>query len=102
MWLSYAWLTQAGVQWAERDPIAVLARASPANGSTELPLPLPYIYIYIYLKEKERKGQVKEYIRCLFGSHELIGVIEGKTEERNFLKWFQFIGSKHVFYRTRK
>jgi hypothetical protein len=46
-WLSYAWLTQAGVQWAERDPIGLLAGASPTNGSLELSLPLPYIYIYI-------------------------------------------------------
>jgi hypothetical protein len=44
-WLSYAWLTQAGVQWAERDPIGVLAGASPTNGSPGLPLPLPYIYM---------------------------------------------------------
>ena len=44
-WLSYAWLTQAGVQWAERDPIGLLAGASPTNGSPGLPLPLPYIYI---------------------------------------------------------
>jgi hypothetical protein len=43
--LSYAWLTQAGVQVAERDTIYVLAGASPTNGSPELPLPLPYIYI---------------------------------------------------------
>jgi hypothetical protein len=46
-WLSYAWLTQAGVQWAERDPIGLLAGASPTNGSPGLLLPLPYIYIYI-------------------------------------------------------
>ena len=45
-WLSYAWLTQAGVHWAERDPIGLLAGASPTNGSPGLPLPLPYIYIY--------------------------------------------------------
>jgi hypothetical protein len=49
-WLSYAWLTQARVQWADRDLVGVLARASPTNGSPELPLSLPYIYIYcIYI-----------------------------------------------------
>jgi hypothetical protein len=49
-WLSYAWLTQAvDVQWAERDPIGLLAGASPTNGSPGLPLPLPYIYIYCIL-----------------------------------------------------
>jgi hypothetical protein len=47
-WLSYAWLTHAGVQWADRDLISVLAGASPTNGSPGLPLPLPYICIYIY------------------------------------------------------
>jgi hypothetical protein len=41
-WLSYAWLTQAGVH----DPIGVLAGASPTNGSLGLPLPLPYIYLF--------------------------------------------------------
>jgi hypothetical protein len=45
----YAWLTQAGVHWAERDPIDLLAGASSTNGSPGLPLPLPYIYIYIYI-----------------------------------------------------
>jgi hypothetical protein len=48
--LSYAWLTQAGVQWADRDPIGLLAGASSTNGSPGLPLSLPYIYnIYIYI-----------------------------------------------------
>jgi hypothetical protein len=47
--LSYAWLTHAGVQWADRDLVDVLAGASPTNGSLGLPLPLPYIYIYIYI-----------------------------------------------------
>jgi hypothetical protein len=48
-WLSYAWLTHARVQWADRDLVGVLAGASPTNGSPGLPLPLPYIYIYIYV-----------------------------------------------------
>jgi hypothetical protein len=59
-WLSYAWLTQAGVQWAERDPISLLAGASPTNGSPGLPLPLPYIYIYIYIlimKAEQKRAQ---------------------------------------------
>jgi hypothetical protein len=57
--LSYAWLTQAGVQVAERDTIGVLAGASPTNGSPGLPLPLPYIYIttedskYIFYRPHE-------------------------------------------------
>jgi hypothetical protein len=42
--LSYAWLTQAGVQWAERDPIDLLVGALSTNGSLGLPLPLLYIY----------------------------------------------------------
>jgi hypothetical protein len=46
-WLPYAWLAQAGVQWAEHDLIGVLAGASPTNGSLGLPLSLPYICIYI-------------------------------------------------------
>jgi hypothetical protein len=44
-WLSYAWLTQARVQWADRDLVGGLAEASPTNESPGLPLPLPYIYI---------------------------------------------------------
>jgi hypothetical protein len=44
-WLSYAWLTRARVQWADRDLVGVLAGAFPTNGSLGLPLPLPYIYI---------------------------------------------------------
>ena len=31
-------MAQAGVQWAERDPIGLLAGASPTNGSLGLPL----------------------------------------------------------------
>jgi hypothetical protein len=51
-WLSYAWLTHACVQWADRDLVGVLAGASPTNGSPGLPLYI-YIYIYIYIYRDE-------------------------------------------------
>jgi hypothetical protein len=70
-WLSYAWLTQAGVQWAERDLIGVLAGASPTNGSPGLPLPLPYIYTSRLpvrcdgLQQYQRKLSTKKISRFL-------------------------------------
>jgi hypothetical protein len=63
-WLSYAWLTHAPVQWANRDLVGILAGAFPTNGSPgalfTVGQPLPYIYIYIYIY-KERAWALFNY-----------------------------------------